>query len=122
MVDGDFSLEGGRASVGLLLKSGVTAVVGANDMLAIGAVRELVELGVRVPGDVSVVGINNVVMAEYGPVPLTTVQVPTTELGRRGGQLVLALLEKGSDRPDGENEIVLAPQLIIRKSSGPPPK
>lgn len=120
-VDGDFSLEGGRASVGLLLERGVTAVVGANDMLAIGAIRELVELGVRVPGDVSVVGVNNVVMAEYGPVPLTTVKVPTTELGRRGGQLVLALLEKASDRPPDATDIVLAPQLIVRKSSGPPP-
>jgi LacI family transcriptional regulator len=120
VVDGDFSLEGGRASVGHLMKRGVTAVIGANDMLAIGAIRELAELGVFVPGDVSVVGINNVVMAEYGPVPLTTVQVPTTDLGRRGGQLVLALLEKGNDRRGDETEIVLSPHLIIRKSSGPP--
>jgi LacI family transcriptional regulator len=120
VVEGDFSLEGGRASVGLLMERGVTAVIGANDMLAIGAIRELGELGVLVPGEVSVVGINNVVMAEYGPVPLTTVQVPTTELGRRGGQLVLALLEKGNGRREDENDVVLSPQLVIRQSSGPP--
>jgi DNA-binding LacI/PurR family transcriptional regulator len=46
--------------------------------------------------------------------------VPTTDLGRRGGQLVLALLEKGNDRREDETEIVLSPHLIIRKSSGPP--
>lgn len=120
VVDGDFSLEGGRAAVGSLSQRGVTAVIGANDMLAIGVIRELAELGVPVPGDMSVVGINNVVMAEYGPVPLTTVEVPTTELGRRGGQLVLALLEKGKDRGENETDIVLSPRLIIRKSSGPP--
>jgi LacI family transcriptional regulator len=119
VVDGDFSLEGGRASVGPLIEREVTAVIGANDMLAIGAIRELAELGVLVPGDVSVVGINNVVMAEYGPVPLTTVEVPTTELGRRGGQLVLALLEKGQDRGEVDTDTVLSPRLIIRKSSGP---
>lgn len=121
MVEGDFSLEGGRALVGALIERGATAVIGANDMLAIGAIRELAELGVIVPRDVSVVGINNVVMAEYGPVPLTTIQVPTTELGRRGGRLVLALLEKGIDLRQEETDVVLAPRLIIRRSSGPPP-
>lgn len=120
VVEGDFSLEGGRAAVGLLVERGVTAVIGANDMLAIGAIRELAELGVLVPGNVSVVGINNVVIAEYGPVPLTTVQAPTTELGRRGGQLVLDLLEKGNDLREDETDVVLSPRLIIRKSSGPP--
>jgi LacI family transcriptional regulator len=120
VVEGDFSLEGGRAAVGRLVDQGITAVIGANDMLAIGAMRELVELGVLVPGEVSVVGINNVVMAEYGPVPLTTIQVPTTVLGRRGGQLVLAMLER-QDRQMAETDIVLSPELIIRKSSGPPP-
>ena len=101
------------------MERGVTAVIGANDMLAIGAIRELAELGVLVPGNVSVVGINNVVIAEYGPVPLTTVQAPTTELGRRGGQLVLDLLEKGNDLREDETDVVLSPRLIIRKSSGP---
>jgi len=120
VVGGDFSLEGGRASVGALIERGATAVIGANDMLAIGAIRELAEVGILVPADVSVVGINNVVMAEYGPVPLTTVEVPTTELGRRGGQMVLALLEKGKDRQEEKTDIVLSPRLIIRKSSGPP--
>jgi LacI family transcriptional regulator len=120
VVEGDFSLEGGRAAVGLLVERGVTAVIGANDMLAIGAIRELAELGVLVPGNMSVVGINNVVIAEYGPVPLTTVQAPTTELGRRGGQLVLDLLEKGNDLREDETDVVLSPRLIIRKSSGPP--
>ena len=102
------------------MERGITAVIGANDMLAIGAIRELAELGVLVPGDVSVVGINNVAMAEYGPVPLTTIEVPTTELGRRGGHLVLDLLETEKDEREVEMDIVLSPQLIIRKSSGPP--
>ena len=121
VVEGDFSLEGGRAAVGQLIGRGLTAVIGANDMLALGAIRELGELGARVPADVSVVGINNVVMAEYGPVPLTSVQVPTTDLGRRGGELVLALLAGGDDSKD-ETDIVLAPELVIRESSGPPPE
>ena len=122
VVAGDFSLEGGRAAVGQLIGRGATAVIGANDMLALGAIRELAELGARVPADVSVVGINNVVMAEYGPVPLTTVQVPTTDLGRRGGELVLALLAGGNDPRVDATDIVLAPELVIRKSSGPPPE
>ncbi|HKY48512.1 MAG TPA: hypothetical protein VJQ79_11075, partial [Acidimicrobiia bacterium] len=48
--------------------------------------------------------------------------VPTTDLGRRGGELVLALLAGGNDRRADATDIVLAPELVIRKSSGPPPE
>jgi DNA-binding LacI/PurR family transcriptional regulator len=70
---------------------------------------------VEVPEQLSVVGIDDLAIAEYGPVPLTTIRVPTTELGREGGRLVLDLLGGGA-----EAELVLPPELVVRKSAAPP--
>lgn len=113
---GDFSLRGGRVAAEQLLQGGTTAILAANDMLAIGAIRELVDRGVAVPTELSVVGIDDLAIAEYGPVPLTSIRVPTTELGRQGGRLVLKLLGGGQ-----ADNVVLPPELIIRQSAGPPP-
>jgi DNA-binding LacI/PurR family transcriptional regulator len=71
-------------------------VVAANDLMAIGAMRHLLASGISVPGDVSVVGIDDIALAEYGPVPLTTMRVPTYEIGRRGAELLLEALGGGA--------------------------
>jgi DNA-binding LacI/PurR family transcriptional regulator len=74
----------------------VTAVLAANDLMAIGAMRQLLASGVAVPDDVSVAGLDDIPIAEYGPVPLTTMRVPTYEIGRRGASLLLEALGKGN--------------------------
>ncbi len=111
--EGDFTLESGRAATRWLVEStDATAVVGANDLMAIGLVRGLLERQVRVPEDMSVVGIDDIPFADYAPVPLTSVSIPLTELGRRGGTMVMALLN-GED--PGPSEV--SHRLVQRAST-----
>ena len=72
-----------------------TAVFCFNDIAAIGAIRALKDAGLSVPGDVSVVGFDDILSAAYATPSLTTVRQPLTEMGRRGAQV---LLERIADR------------------------
>lgn len=93
---GEFTFKGGSSAMEILLEQvDVTAVLTANDLMGIGATRHLVASGFRVPEDVSVVGIDDTPMAEFGPVPLTTMRVPTYEIGRQGASLLLQAIEHG---------------------------
>lgn len=92
----------------------VTAVFVANDQMAIGLLRALEEAGVAVPGDVSLVGFDDVPESEYLSPPLTTVRQDFAELGRRCMQVVLACLDDRA--PDA---LPVRPQLVVRASTGP---
>jgi len=91
----------------------VTAVFVANDQMALGLLNALHEAGLSVPGDVSVVGFDDVPEAAYYTPPLTTVRQDFAELGRRGVQLVLARLRGEAYHPEP-----VMPQLVVRESTG----
>jgi LacI family transcriptional regulator len=96
-----------------------TAIFCFNDIAAIGAIRALKDAGLSVPGDVSVVGFDDIQSAAYSTPSLTTVRQPLLEMGKRGAQI---LLERISDREKTFSaEIVMAPELVIRESTGPAP-
>ena len=96
-----------------------TAIVCFNDIAAIGAIRTLRDAGLNVPGDVSVVGFDDILSAAYYTPSLTTVRQPLTEMGKRGAQV---LLERIANREAPfPSEIVMAPELVVRESSGPAP-
>jgi LacI family transcriptional regulator len=94
-----------------------SAIFCFNDIAAIGAIRALSDVGLSVPGDVSVVGFDDIQSAAYTTPSLTTVSQPLLEMGRRGAQV---LLERIGD-PDKQipAEIVMAPELVVRESTGP---
>jgi LacI family transcriptional regulator len=96
VADGGFTVTGGSVAMAALL-AGVeaTAVLAANDLMAIGAMRHLLTSGMAVPDDMSVAGLDDIAIAEYGPVPLTTMRVPTYEIGRRGAEILLEALGGG---------------------------
>ena len=96
----------------------VTAIFAANDQMALGVLRALRESGADVPGDVSLVGFDDVPEAECFWPPLTTVRQDFAEVGRRSLELLLQQVE-GSQR-SGQH-IVVEPDLVVRESSGPPP-
>jgi LacI family transcriptional regulator len=99
VADGGFTVTGGSAAMAdLLARIDVSAVVAANDLMAIGAMRHLLTSGMAVPDDISVAGLDDIAIAEYGPVPLTTMRVPTYEIGRRGAEILLDAL--GGGEPD----------------------
>ena len=94
-----------------------TAVFCFNDIAAIGAIRALKDAGMTVPGDVSVVGFDDILSAAYFTPSLTTVRQPLAEMGRRGAKV---LLERIADREkDFPGEIVMRPELVVRESTGP---
>jgi LacI family transcriptional regulator len=112
---GGFSSEGGASAVAKLLDHGprrFTAVAAANDVMAFGVLHELATRGVRVPEDVSVTGFDDVQMAAISWPPLTTVRVPSYEVGSKGMTLALELLS-GSARVS----LRLKTQLIVRSST-----
>jgi LacI family transcriptional regulator len=95
IADGHFTARGGGEALGELLgRVRPTAILAANDLMAIGAMRHLLASGLRVPEDISVAGLDDIPIAEYGPVPLTTMRVPTYQIGLEGASLLLKALAK----------------------------
>jgi LacI family transcriptional regulator len=91
-----------------------TAILCANDLVALGALLSLQRRGLKVPEDVSLVGYDDVEFVEALRPPLTTVRQPSFEVGVIAGQMLLS----GATREGGEREL-LAPSLIVRQSTGP---
>ena len=96
-----------------------TAVVAANDLIAIGCYDVLNDVGLSIGGDVSVVGYNDIPFADKLSPPLTTVHIPHYQIGVKAAELMLDILLD----PNGSNpvSIRLAPVLVVRRSTGPAP-
>jgi DNA-binding LacI/PurR family transcriptional regulator len=98
----------------LLADPAVTAVFAANDQMALGVLRRLHESGRDVPGDVSVVGFDDIPEAAFFTPPLTTVRQDFGEMGR---QSVLTLLARIDDVDSPSRRVVVAPELVVRAST-----
>ncbi len=94
-----------------------TAIVAANDLIAIGCYDVLNDIGRSIGGDVSVVGYNDMPFADKLAPPLTTVQIPHYQLGVRAADLMLELLDENNEAR--VVSIKLAPSLAVRRSTGP---
>jgi LacI family transcriptional regulator len=106
---------GHNATVALLEGSNpFTAIVAANDLLALGAYSALAQHGRRCPQDVSVVGFNDMPFADRFAPPLTTVHIPQFELGTRAADL---LLEQFADDRARGRRVVVDVQLVVRGST-----
>lgn len=116
--DAGFTRDGGAAAAALFADANLpaTAFVAANDQAAIGFVSGLRSLSISVPGQVSVVGYDDIQPCAYVEPPLTTVHVPLYDIGGRGMRLALDLLE-GRPRP---GPTVVPLELTIRSSTAPP--
>lgn len=86
-----------------------------NDPVAIGAIKAILESGLRVPEDVKVVGAGNVHYSDALAVPLTTIDQKTCEMGARAAKLLLEQIE--SKRPSHSGNIFVVPELVLRKST-----
>ena len=97
-------------------KSRFTALVAFNDISAIGAIRALQDVNLRVPQDVSVIGFDNIKSAAFTMPRLTTINQPLEEIGRIATQCLLNQIHKTMPPQD---EITVDPELILRDSTGP---
>ncbi|MEV7213309.1 LacI family DNA-binding transcriptional regulator [Kitasatospora cineracea] len=116
---GDWGARSGyQAGLRIAADPRVTAVFCANDQTALGVLRALHEGGRAVPGDISVVGFDHIPEAAYLVPPLTTVRQDFEALGRQALSLLVEELSGGSC---AGRRVLIAPDLVVRDSSGPAP-
>lgn len=113
-----FTVEGGQSAAGELIDSGHTAIVCGSDLMALGAVRAARARGLRVPQDVSVVGFDDSRLLEFTDPALTTVRQPVAVMGRA---VVDALDAEIDGTPVTRTELLFAPELVVRGSTGAGP-
>lgn len=113
----EFSLSGGKLGALQLMSLAhpPTAIIGGNDLLAAGAMHELTERGKRVPEDASVIGMENLEITTFTRPTLTSVQLPTEEIGIGTARHVLAILNGESV----ERRVEYPVSLVERHSTGP---
>jgi LacI family transcriptional regulator len=114
------TIDAGRRLATELLDRGgplPTAVFAHNDTMAIGAMATFRERGIRVPEDISVIGYNDSPLTDQIEPPLTTVRLPGYELGRLAAELVLTHIDGAESTTE---RVVVAPVLVVRRSTAPP--
>jgi LacI family transcriptional regulator len=118
MVEGDHTMEGGMAAFGKLLAHSVrpTAVMCSNDMTAIGVMRKSHEAHIEIPQDLSVIGFDDIRLAQFMIPPLTTIQMSQAELARLAFDALLADLKRETPAANG-TEYVLKTNLVLREST-----
>ena len=112
----NFQFEGGhRAAQQLLsLEDRPTAIFACNDLMAIGAMRAATDLGLRIPEDISIVGFDDIQMAQYACPQLTTIAQPMFDMGKRATEM---LLERIRDVNIPQRKRVFEPKLVVRQST-----
>ena len=118
--EGDFRFEGGRLAASQMLaeKTLPTAVVVANDLMALGAMQEFKAAGMNVPRDISIVGFDDISFASLSEPALTTVCSPRVEIGRRAVEALMLTL----NRPHQHGTEVRIPTYLIKRESTAPPR
>lgn len=111
------TVAGGQAAAASVVASGATAVIAHNDLMALGIMSGAAALGVEVPGELSVVGIDDTPLAEVGRPTLTSIQVPMS----RAGVMSIDMLHQQltAETPAEPRTITLPTQLVVRQSTGP---
>ncbi len=116
--DSDFTVKGGYfAASKLLAHRAPTAIVAGNDLTAIGILHRAYDGGVHVPNDLSVVGFDDIIFAEYTQPALTTVAVPRAEIGTAAFHALWSLITESSGVG---KEFRLHTHLTVRQSTQPP--
>ena len=114
----EFTIEDGEIACRTLLseQQGITAIVAANDMLAVGALRHLEACNIRCPSDISIIGMNDMPFMDSIAPALTTIRTPTAELGKHAAEILVAMVHGASIE---NRRVVLNPELVIRNSVEP---
>jgi alanine racemase len=121
IVVGPASIEGGMAALNSAWEDGLrpTAVLAMSDAMAIGAMRALRDMRLTIPGDVSVVGFDDIDLAQHVDPPLTTVHQPIRRKGEEAVRLLLTVVQRRAlAKPEHSR---LETRLIVRGSTGPAP-
>jgi LacI family transcriptional regulator len=114
-----FTEHAGRVAARVVLarRERPTAIVAANDLIALGVIRAADEVGLRCPEDVSLVGFNDMPFADRLRPALTTLRIPEYEIGHRAATLLLARIRDPRSRAE---TILIPPELVVRESTAAP--
>ena len=112
---GSYTVESGYTAVLELERSGISysAILAANDLMALGALKVVREFGYRVPEDVQIIGFDNIEFSQYCEPSLSTMQQPTFDMGAKAVELLTGIIEK-RDPVQPER---LIPKLLMRKTT-----
>jgi DNA-binding LacI/PurR family transcriptional regulator len=113
-----YSIEAAQAGAASLIENGVTAIVCASDLMALGAIRAAKRAGKTVPGDVSIVGFDDSFLMNCTEPPLTTVRQPIEPMCR---MVIELLVRQVAGAPIQHDELMFEPELVVRASTGPAP-
>lgn len=113
-----FSLDGGFSGAQRLLDAGVTGIVAASDMMALGAIRAVRDRDLSVPDDVSIVGFDDTELMRFTDPPLTTVHQPVTRIVEHTVNVLLAQIE---GQPYDRGERLLPGELVVRGTTAVAP-
>ena len=118
IVEGTHTIEGGIVALGKLLAGPTrpTAVLCSNDMTAIGVMRRAYEEEIRIPSDLSVIGFDDIRLAQFVLPALTTVQMSQAELARLAFHALLTEVQREAPSPTG-TEYILKTHLVLREST-----
>jgi LacI family transcriptional regulator len=118
VVEGNHKIDGGESAIMQLLSlpQPPTAVLTSNDLSAIGALRAITRVGLRVPQDISVIGFDDIELSRFTQPPLTTIRLSRDELGRKA---FTALYEMVSGKHQSGQEIKVSTELVDRESTAP---
>lgn len=121
IIRGDFSLQSGQDAAEriLAMKHRPSAVFCASDMVAMGLISTLCQQGLSIPENMSVVGFDDIEMAEYTLPPLTTIRQNRPELGSRAAKQLLRQIESMGPLDPESRVAMIDVELVVRQSSGP---
>jgi LacI family transcriptional regulator len=119
MVEGDFTEASGYLAMQQLVSAKPDAIFAASDAMAIGAIRAVREMGLRVPEDIAFVGFDDLPTATISNVQLTTVRQPVVQFGIRAVEALLDQIENDDKQP---HRIIMDTELIIRETCGATPR
>lgn len=112
---GDYKSESGYKAIFDMIKDGVKfdGIVAANDLMALGAIKALHELGYSIPNEVEVIGCDNIVYSQFCDPPLSTIQQPSYEMGRKSVDMIVDLINGKAV----EYKTVLPSHIVYRKTT-----
>jgi LacI family transcriptional regulator len=117
---GDHTFEAGAAAAEYFmgLEKPPTAIMSANDLMAVGVLRVLGDRGINVPGEISVVGFDDIHLAQFVHPPLSTVRMPREELAAAAFQGLMRLAHQDSS---DETPLRVLTRFVVRQSTASPP-
>jgi LacI family transcriptional regulator len=119
IVKGDHTMEGGMRGLTELMTSRdqrPSAILCSNDMTAIGVLREAYDREIKIPGELSVIGFDDIRLSQFTTPPLTTVQMSQTELATLAFRALMSETEQQTPTPH-RNEYTIITSLVLRRST-----